>query len=116
MTETIFALRIVNDDMRPRLKKDEVVIYDTVATAQAGDDVLVIRIDGGAVIRELVGLDTDRYQFKRINSHVETAVPRTKVTGVYPIVAIARPAFWAEIVERHDAAARSIEGIQLENS
>lgn len=116
MTETIFALRIMSDDMRPRLKKDEVVIYDTAAIALAGDDVLVIRIDGAAVIRELIGVDNNRCQFKRLNSHAEAVVLRTKVTGVYPIIAIARPSFWAEIVERHDTAAQSIEGLQLENS
>lgn len=115
MNDSIGALRIPNDDLRPRLKKDEVVIYSTAAGAQVGDDVLVIRTDGNAVIREFVAEGVDYFKLKRLTSHAEATVLRAKVANVYPIIAIARPAFWAEILQ-HNGTIQTDEGIQLENS
>lgn len=51
-----YALCMRGDGMRPRIKHAEYIILEPSEKPQPGDDVLVVRPDGGQLIRELLWL------------------------------------------------------------
>jgi hypothetical protein len=58
------ALRMPTNDMRPRICVGEAVIYDTESKAEPGDDVVILLVDGGSIVRGLLGLTDDGYRLK----------------------------------------------------
>ncbi|MFL9918819.1 S24 family peptidase [Paraburkholderia fungorum] len=97
MTERYLSFPMPNNDMRPRIKAGEAVIYDTQGGAEPGDDVVIELVDGGFIVRELIARTDDGFRLKSYAPSAVGALPTARVAAVYPVVARARPAFMKEI-------------------
>jgi len=91
------ALRMPTNDMRPRIRAGEAVIYDTEANAEPGDDVVIVLIDGGSIVRELIALTADGYRLKSYSPAAVGALPAARVRSVYPVVLRGHSDFVQEI-------------------
>jgi len=91
------ALRMPTNDMRPRIRIGEAVIYDTESQAEPGDDVVILLADGGSVVRELLGITADSYRLKSYSPAAVGALPAARVKAIYPVVLRGHPDFVQEI-------------------
>jgi phage repressor protein C with HTH and peptisase S24 domain len=91
------ALRMPTNDMRPRICVGEAVIYDTESKAEPGDDVVILLVDGGSIVRGLLGLTDDGYRLKSYSPAAVGAMPAARVKAIYPVVLRGHAEFVQEI-------------------
>jgi phage repressor protein C with HTH and peptisase S24 domain len=95
--DRFLAFPMPTNDMRPRIKVGEAVIYDTHGNAEPGDDVVIELVDGACIVRELIAHTDDGLRLKSYSPPAVGALPAARVAAVYPVVARARLAFMNEI-------------------
>lgn len=105
VSERFLAFRMATGEMRPRIKIDEAVIYDTATDAEIGDDVVIELTDGGHLVRELLARLDDALRLKQHSPSSVSFLPLRAVKAVYPVIARARPSFMDEIEARNGVAA-----------
>jgi phage repressor protein C with HTH and peptisase S24 domain len=97
MAERYLAFPMPTNDMRPRIKLGEAVIYDTQSEAQHGDDVVIELVDGGCIVRELIARAEDGFRLKSYAPPSVGALPAARVKAIYPMVLRGHPDFVREI-------------------
>lgn len=102
MAERFLALRMETGEMRPRIKVDEAVIYDTASEAEAGDDVVIELAAGGHMVRELVARIDGALRLKQHSPSSVSVLALDRVAFIYPVIARACPSFMQEIVDANE--------------
>jgi phage repressor protein C with HTH and peptisase S24 domain len=98
MTERYLAVRVDASDMRPRIKPNETVIYDSQALPEPGDDIVIELRAGRFIVRELVSMDAQAYRLKSYSPASVSTLTLDKVTAAHPIIARCKSSFYDEIV------------------
>ncbi|MDR5777367.1 MULTISPECIES: S24 family peptidase [unclassified Caballeronia] len=97
MSERYFALRVESRDMHPRIKVNEVVIYDTEDAAEPDDDVVINLTNGQTIVRSLASFDGDRYRLRSYTPAAASTLRRDDVKACYPIIGRCKASFYNEI-------------------
>ncbi|MFM0363724.1 hypothetical protein [Paraburkholderia sediminicola] len=81
-----YAVAVPNDDMSPRMCKDESVIFEKDRVPRADDDVVIVLSTGTYLIRELVGMNERDVHVRTYMPDATAAISTNTVANVYPIV------------------------------
>lgn len=101
-SDRFLALRMATGEMRPRIKVDEAVIYDTATEAEIGDDVVIELHGGGYVVRELLARVDGALRLKQHSPSSVSVLALDRVAAVHPVIARARPSFMQEIADANE--------------
>lgn len=81
-----YAVTVPNEDMSPRMFKDESVIFEKDRAPSDDDDVVIVLSMGTYLIRELVGMNEKDLRVRTYTPDAVSVIPLNTVAGVYPIV------------------------------
>lgn len=88
-----FAMYVVGDSMAPRFKPGELLLIHPKRIASAGDEVLVVKVNGRtgeheAMVKELLSRDQNVYRLKQHNPNRQFEIPVAEVQGCYLILGL----------------------------
>lgn len=84
-----YGIRVRGDSMRPRIKSGEYIIAEPTIAPQPGDDVVVKRKDGKALVKELLWIRDDEISLGSINNGVPPiTMPLSEIATVHRVAAI----------------------------
>ena len=84
-----YGIRVRGDSMRPRIKSGEYIVAEPNVQALPGDDVVVRRTDGRALVKELLWIRDDEVSFGSINNGVPPiTVPLAEIQSIHRVAAI----------------------------
>jgi phage repressor protein C with HTH and peptisase S24 domain len=86
----VFA-EITDETMSPRYELGEKAIFNMSMKPTIGDEVFIRRIDGGCLVRRLVGFDGRNLRLLQHTPRLETDLPVGVVSALYPCVTYEPP-------------------------
>jgi phage repressor protein C with HTH and peptisase S24 domain len=85
-TENRYAMAVPNDDMSPRMRKDESVIFEKGRVPRPDDDVVIVLSTGAYLIRELVSMDESAVQVRTYTPDAATFISIAAIADMFPII------------------------------
>ncbi|SAK88754.1 hypothetical protein AWB77_04817 [Caballeronia fortuita] len=104
MPDRYMALCVESRDMHPRIKINEVIIYDVEDAAQPDDDVVISLTNGQTIVRSLVSFDGEKYRLRSYSPAAASTLRSEDVEACHPIIARCRASFFDEIAAQQEAA------------
>lgn len=84
-----YAIRVRGDSMRPRIKSGEYIVAEPTIESQPGDDVVVMRKDGRALVKELLWIRDDEASLGSINNGIPPiTIPLREIKSIHRVAAI----------------------------